>query len=294
MDFDSNAAFFPWRPRAWLWVSGGDALNYLQGQFTNDLRKPMATDAVYGLWLNQKGKVVADSFVLPAATGAEFWVGSYFSTAAVIRERLESCIIADDVVVDDETEAWSAVTLFGAADREAMKAAVPRSLVFSGRRDHVEHHEWIFPAAARPAVIVLLAGVRELTEAAVGLRRVLAGIPAIPADIGPGDLPNEGGLDETAISYTKGCYLGQEVMARLKSMGQVRRRLLRVKGAGAVPPLPAALYLGERQTGELRSALAVDNGYAGLAMVPRLNLPANAGLSLAPGAPATVSIIDPP
>ena len=86
-------------------------------------------------------------------------------------------------------------------------------------------------------------------------QRILAGIPAIPRDIGAGDLAAEGGLDETAISFTKGCYLGQEVVARLKSMGRVRRRLMSVEAMeAAVPPVPAPLHVEERQVGELRSA----------------------------------------
>ena len=105
--------FYRWQPAAWLRVVGPDAFAFLQGQFTNDLRELEKSPAVYGLWLNQKGRVLADSFVLRGRVAEEFWVGSYFSPAAVIRERLESYIIADDVTIADETAAWSGVTLTG-------------------------------------------------------------------------------------------------------------------------------------------------------------------------------------
>lgn len=295
MNFAPGTAFFSWQPAAWLRVAGGDALTFLQGQFTNDLRD-LGPDGVYGLWLNPKGKVVADSFVLPAPPegGAPAcWVGSYASPAAGVRERLESCLIADEVVIEDATAAWAGVTLFGHVDRAALRAAVPGSLVFAGRRDTAEHHEWVFPVAAADAVAAHLAGCPALDAAAVALRRVRAGIAAVPADIGPGDLPNEGGLDEVAISYTKGCYLGQEVMARLRTMGQVRRRLRPVTGQGGVPALPAPLYAGERVVGELRSAVAADGGYAGLALLTLLHLPADGRLALATGAPATVQVTIP-
>jgi folate-binding protein YgfZ len=293
MNFKSKQEFHPWQPAAWLRVSGSDALNFLQGQFTNDLRKPMAGGAIYGLWLNQKGRVVADSFVLAETGGSEFWLGSYFSPALVIRERLESCIIADDVMVEDCTAAWRAATLFGSVNRDALLAAVPGSRIFAGRRDHREHHEWVFPAAAQTAVVGVLHDGKELTDTQAALRRVLAGIPAVPADIGPGDLPNEGNLEAVAISYTKGCYLGQEVMARLKTMGQVRRRLVRVTGTGLVPPLPGNLYQGARKAGELRSAVATGEGYAGLALLTLLNLVPAAGLGLTPESAATVHLTDP-
>ena len=95
----------------------------------------------------------------------------------------------------------------------------------------------------------------------------LAGIPSVPGDIGPADLPNEGGLEADAISYSKGCYLGQEVMARIKSLGRVRRTLVRVTGTVAPPAVPAGLWQGERREGELRSAAPTPGGFDGLALV---------------------------
>ncbi len=296
MNFAPGTSFFSWRPASWLRVAGSDALNYLQGQFTNDLRD-LGSEGAYGLWLNAKGKVVADSFVLPAppVDGAPgFWVGSYFSAAAAVRARLESCIVADDVTIEDATADWAAVTIFGDVDRAALRAALPGALAFPGRRDGTLHHEWVFPVAAQAAVLGPLAGLPQVGEADIRLRRIRAGIAAVPADIGEADLPNEGGLEDVAISYTKGCYLGQEVMARLKTMGQVRRRLLRVTGSGPVPVLPAAVHAGERAMGELRSAVAVGAGYEGLALLTLLHLPADGRLSLAPGAPTTLQCPDRP
>src|SRR5438876_590876 len=101
MNFPTHAAIFKWQPAAWLRVSGTDAANFLQGQFTNELRGIDSRDAVYGLWLNVKGKVVADSFVLRGAAADEFWIGSYSSPAKTIVERLEGFVIADDVVIED-------------------------------------------------------------------------------------------------------------------------------------------------------------------------------------------------
>jgi folate-binding protein YgfZ len=123
--------------------------------------------------------------------------------------------------------------------------------------------------------------------------RIADGIPAVPADIGPGELPNEGGLEAVAISYGKGCYLGQEVMARLKTMGQVRRRLLRVQGFGAIPPLPAAIHQGDRRVGELRTAVATVEGFIGLALLSLLHLRAEVGLSFSPGGDVALRVSEP-
>jgi folate-binding protein YgfZ len=154
----------------------------------------------------------------------------------------------------------------------------------------------VFPVAANDEVRKQLVGRLGLEAGEMERQRVQARVPAVPVDIGPGDLPNEGALEVDAISYTKGCYLGQEVMARLKSMGKVRRRLLRVTGAIAEwPPLPASLFLGERKVGELRSAVRADGGgFVGLAMLSLLHLTSGGKLGLAAGALPTVQWEDVP
>ena len=296
MKIPTQLAFYVWRPAAWLRVGGADAESFLQGQFTNDLRNPPPRSAVYGLWLNVKGRVLADSFVLRAAAANEFWVGSYFSPAAAIRERLESFVIADDVVIEDATGNWGGVTLMGEGARSFAANLQGDGLLFSGRRGGGENVEWVFPATQLPALRAQLAGGREVSGEEMTRRRIAAGIAAVPVDIGPGDLPNEGGLDADAISFTKGCYLGQEVMARLKSMGQVRRRVLRVAGAGdAIPALPAPLWVGARQVGELRSAVRDGaGGLVGLAMLSLLHLKPDGRLALSPDGEPTMRVVDSP
>jgi folate-binding Fe-S cluster repair protein YgfZ len=104
-------------------------------------------------------------------------------------------------------------------------------------------------------------------------------------------LPNEGGLEHDATSYTKGCYLGQEVMARLKSMGQVRRRLMRVEGPGAVPAeLPVPFFVGGKKVGELRSAVRVGDGFVGLAMISLLGMTGRPLLSFSPEGVANIVV----
>jgi hypothetical protein len=117
-------------------------------------------------------------------------------------------------------------------------------------------------------------------------------VPAIPAEFGPGDLPQEAGLETVAISFTKGCYLGQEVMARLQAMGQVRRRLVRVAGLGLAPAAGVELLQAGRRVGELRAAEHYGTGWLGLAMVNLLGLDRAAEICLAGG--GAVSLVDYP
>lgn len=298
INFPTSTAFFRWRPACWLRVTGEDAGTFLQGQFTNDLRTLASTRSVYGLWLTVKGKVLADSFVLAGGSPQEFWVGSYFSPAAVVRERLESHVIADDVVIADETEHWAGLCVQGEAANALLTEAPRGTLAFPGRRHRGPAVEWMYPlAAGEPAwAVALRASGRLLEGEAQERQRIAAGIPAVPADIGPNDLPNEGGLEADAISYTKGCYLGQEVMARLKSMGQVRRRLVRVRGAGAEPPAcPAPVFTGARQVGEVRSAVRDGaQGWIGLALVSILQAGPGAALALAADAPPALQLEEAP
>ena len=130
----------------------------------------------------------------------------------------------------------------------------------------------------------------EISAAELERIRIAAGVPAVPADIGPSDLPHEGGLDAPAVSYTKGCYVGQEVMARLRT-GTIRRRLARVRGPGEPPPSGTPLFQGAQKVGELRSTCADGaGGWLGLALLTLLRLDVNAPLAPAADAAATVSL----
>jgi folate-binding protein YgfZ len=294
INFSTSTGFSPWRPACWLRVTGEDAASFLQGQFTNDLRALASTRAVYGLWLTVKGKVLADSFVVAGGSPQAFWIGSYFSPAGVVRERLESHVIADDVIVEDETAQWTGLSIGGDAGNTLLAEAPPGAVVFPGRRDRAAMVECVYPVAqGEPGWVAELRAVaRPLDAEDMERRRILAGIPAVPVEIGPGDLPNEGGLEADGISYTKGCYLGQEVMARLKAMGQVRRRLLRVRGTGMErPALPAPVFVGARQVGELRSAVEDGaGGWIGLALLTLMHVPAGTALALAADAPPTLHL----
>ena len=286
LDFNACVRYHRTQPTAVLKVIGEDVFPFLQGQFTQDLC-PAEAEArvVYGLWLNQKGKVLADSFVLRQA--GSWFVISLFSPASIIRERLESYVIADDVVIGDETERWAGVTLLGEQAVELFLGHAPPRLpaaghfwaneggfVFPGRRTKERSWEWMYPVGTdNPVLAVNSEHAVELDFGAMERLRVEAEIPAVPRDIGPEDLPNEGGLERDAISYTKGCYLGQEVMARLKTMGQVRRRLMQVAGPVAPPEvLPAPLFAEGVKIGELRSAARTEEGFVGLAMLSLLGL----------------------
>jgi len=305
MSFSGDFAFFRYRPAAVLKITGPDSQSFLQGQFTQELRGKHPDAVAYGLWLNQKGKVLADSFVLRESVDS-WWVLSLLSTATALRERLEAYLIADEVEIIDVTEGWEGVMTMGeeASARLSRVASPPPEnafsrvsggFVFRGKRMAAASWEWLLPLGRAEESLRQQGEGKALTVAEVEFGRIQAGIPAIPRDIGPGDLPNEGGLDQSAISYTKGCYLGQEVMARLKTMGQVRRRLRSVRISGKPSlSLPAELWCRGKKVGDLRS-LATDETSGttiGLAMISLVNLGAEKALSLSVDGPTVVDIQD--
>jgi tRNA-modifying protein YgfZ len=281
-----------------LSIRGADANSFLQGQFTNDLGAsgPIAR---YGLWLDHKGKAQADSFVLRLGEN-DFLAVSGSSNGAAIRAHLEKYIVADEVSVDEVTGDWVGWGAWGEDAATFLRdqgMAVPaagtfarhdRWLAFAGRRSGRPNYEILVPRAELPP------GAERATADAAEreLERIRSGIPAVPQDIGPGELPNEGGLDAVAISYTKGCFTGQEVMARLKNLGQIRRRLFVVRGEGAPPAPGTSLYQGETRVGETRSAARDGEGFVALALLSLVNLKPDAGLALAPGQPAALRLAD--
>jgi len=292
-----------YRPAALIRVTGDDAATFLQGQFTNELRQGIWA-SVYGLWLNQKGKVLADSHVLQVGEN-EFLLSSNTSVAGSIRARLEEYIVADDVNLLEETAQVHGLVVSGPQCGEMVgrilgDAPPPGQfiqsnglMVFAGRRQRGENYELLGPentvAGVRGKFLAL--GGREITAGEMEYARIEDGVPAIPQDIGPGDLPNDGGLEDVAISFTKGCYLGQEVMARLKNMGRVRRRLHVIRGTGAAPVSSAPLYQGDRKVGQIRSVAVRGNEFVAFAMLSLVNLEPAAGLSLAPDAAAAAGIV---
>jgi folate-binding protein YgfZ len=283
-----------------LKVTGEDAFPFLQGQFTQDLRPARdEARAAYGLWLNQKGKVLADGFLL--RLGTDWLCVSHFSAAGTIRERLETYIIADDVLVEDVTAQWAGMAVFGPGGVEFIEknvggrrleaglvATTEHGFIFPGRRVAGPNWEWLYPVGGDETAMQFDG---QIGFAESERLRIEALIPSVPRDVGSEDLPNEGGLDRDAISYTKGCYLGQEVMARLKTMGQVRRRLMRVSGRVASPEnLPASLFTDGKRIGELRSVASTGDGFIGLAMISLLGLGQKQTLGLSPDGPAELSI----
>jgi folate-binding protein YgfZ len=274
-----NNQFYRYTGGSWLEVKGEDAAEFLQGQFTSNLQTKTANICTYGLWLDRKGKVQGDSFVMRLASG-EYRIFSYETPAAALVQRLESYVITDDVEILDSTDSIEAISILG-PDSEGVigdlgalpdvgeHVATGDGVIFVGRRSMTRSYEIIVERSDIDRIVGRLRtlGLTEVEFMAVEAERIRSGIPAIPRELGPGDLPQEAGLEKDAVSFDKGCYLGQEVMARLHSMGRVRRRLVPVRVIG-LASTPSLLFLGLDRVGELRTHIQGYEGhFNGVAMI---------------------------
>ena len=197
-------------------VTGEDAAAFLQGQCSADLRGGALADA---LWLNRKGRVLAHTIISKEADGSHLLLCPHLTAEALIAV-VAANVIADDVVATDESALWQKWIVWGAEPKLA------GAKVFATNRYGVVAWDVLTPVGvAAPGEPTTLAELDAL--------RIAAGVPAVPADCGANEFPQECGL-EAWVSYTKGCYLGQEVMARIQSLGSLRRILRRVSGSVSV------------------------------------------------------------
>ena len=245
-----------WNSRisGWVCVSGEDAASYLQSQFSNDLRGSAERPCTYGLFLSLKGRVRADAFI--CQTGPErFEVVSYNCPSKELCSLLEENVIADEV---DFTVREIGTTFVVAA--ETLPVIPDASLIFPGRRMRESHFDVVFSS-----------GSTTIPDKELEHIRVKDGIPSVPFDIGYGELPQEAGLESVAISFEKGCYLGQEVMARLKAMGRVQRHLYHVSGFSNTPTSLAGINCNGQPAGEIRSVISDEcaGKWYGLALIRR-------------------------
>lgn len=289
--------FYTYRPRAFFEVGDEDAAAFLQSQFSNELQPFEAGRATYGLWLDVKGKVLGDSVVLCQGE-SRFRVFSQGSDGEGLRAHLERHIIADDVAI--EPVKWGLACEISAGACAKLAINLPEA----GRFIATEYGCLSHAPASRYTLMVeteaMAKALRErlvefdcgeLSVSAHGLQRIAAGRPLIPDEIGPADLPGEGELERDAISFTKGCYLGQEVVARMHNLGQAQRGLFVVAGAGEVPALPLAAYNGDaKRVGEVRTAYQQDQGWRGVALLKKRFVTAGAKLS---GENFEISVVQP-
>jgi tRNA-modifying protein YgfZ len=258
--------------RGKLRLSGGEVADYLQGQVTNDVVALAPGTGLYAALLNHKGKMLADMRVL---RGEDFiWIDTEPEALATLIRNVSMYSIGRDVRHEDVSAGHAILSLIGPEARARLDAPPPAEEHAFTEGEHGLYVstdlgvDVICPAedadAAREAL-----GVEAVSEEAAECLRIESGRPRFLYDVSTDTIPQEAGLNERAVSFTKGCYVGQETVARLHYKGKPNRHLrgLRLSEPGARGD---EIRLGERVVGELGStAVSPVLGPIALAIIRR-------------------------
>jgi folate-binding protein YgfZ len=221
--------------RAKFRLTGSDNVRYLNGQVTNDVRKARDDSAMQACVTNVKGRIEAEVFIHHSSLGGILWLDAEPGLREALGARLERYIVADDVVLKDATEDWSLLHCFAGSEQEAeswgkIESISGMSFTCSCMRFGVPGFDVWFPLISPlpPAPRPLLSSDEAETL------RILRGIPRWPNELNAEAFPQEAVLEASAMDFAKGCYIGQEVLSRIKTTGKMPRRLVRftVQGSG--------------------------------------------------------------
>jgi folate-binding protein YgfZ len=215
-----EGGFFDFSGRTKLRLTGTDRLRFLNGQITNDVRKVTESAAIEACVLNAKGKLNADIF-LSAASDC-FWVDADPELQKALPARIERYIIADDVQIDDVTDRFS---IFHVLSRAAPDVADCQRILSTRRFVETGWDIWA-DSAFHDAVSQQLSSVlRFIDGTSTEILRIEHGIPRWGCELTEEIIPIEANLEARTIDYDKGCYIGQEVISRIKMSGQTNKRL---------------------------------------------------------------------
>jgi folate-binding protein YgfZ len=271
-----------------LLLEGADRRSYLQGLLTNDIAALTPGMGCYAAYLTAQGRMIADMRVFEL--GDALLVTLEATVTSAVREKWSMFIFSEDVRVEDRSLTTAEVGIYGphaaqvlseallaeqatptpsAAGLESMPVLACTSLVlpaggvFVLRSDDagVMGFDVVMPAEARDAFLsrLLAAGGAPVDRDAVEVCRVEAGRPRFGIDMTEDTIPLEAGIEDRAISLTKGCYVGQEIIIRVlhRGHGRVARRLVGVSldPSAGVPPRGSVIRSPDRDVGVITSAV---------------------------------------
>ena len=212
--------------RAKFRLTGADRVRYLNGQVTNDMRRVKPDGSIYACVTDVKGRIAADVFV--HAEGDSLLLDAEPGLRETLGMRLERYIVADDVELTDVTEDWQLWHVWSAADTPARM----ENIHFDSERAPCSLHSsrfgppgldlWLPASAPAPTFDAL----PILNEADLESWRILQKMPRWPHELNAETFPPEAGLESKAMDFTKGCYIGQEVLSRIKTTGKMPREMI--------------------------------------------------------------------
>ncbi|HKS30846.1 MAG TPA: glycine cleavage T C-terminal barrel domain-containing protein [Chthoniobacterales bacterium] len=244
---------------------GTERVRFLNGQTTNDVRKASSDVTQESCVLNAKGHLDAHIFLF--AVPNEIWIDADAELSDQLQGRLERYIIADDVLVEDASKAFALFHVLAELKPEGVEA----KFCLRSRRLGCDGWDlWVESVAAQATKEALAAKYHPADENEWDRSRIENGIPRWGRELTPDIIPPEANLAERAIDYQKGCYIGQEVISRMKMSGQLRQRLSALVSEEQLYS-GMELRMEEKLVGRVTSSVfsARANSSLGLAMIKR-------------------------
>lgn len=280
-------------PAAVFSITGPGALQCLQGLLTSDLIKPGNGSLVYGALLTPKGLIILDCWVIKLAD--RFLFITDLDARATAAELFKKQLPPRLAKVTDLTDEWEVWRVLGPATplppAVIARLRSSRSNLDAAERDPELPFTYLVTGTADDVAHTLkglaLDGARTATDDEWQAARILAGWPQRGAEIDEKTLVQEVRFDENGgVSYEKGCYTGQETVARLHFRGHTNRDLRGLAWSGTDPLNDARVLVGEKEVGSVWSILTLPTGRFALALIRR-EVETGQGVT-AGGLPATV------
>jgi len=254
-----NGAWFDVSKRGKIEVTGDDQITFLPRMLTNDIESLKPNQSTYACFLTPQGKVVTDAHVFRFEKSV--WLDMEAGLAPKVIEALGKFVIADDVELKDKTQDFAGLLLFGPKARVYLQMLTKSS----GHPDKINEHlcssinktgchlfciplfgkrAWyvVTPMSDKNALVTTIqqsAGEFDMhacSDEVLEILRVQAGTPRYGVDFDQESLLMEVGIDKTAVSFTKGCYPGQEIVARMESRARFAKKLTGIVLEGTVVP----------------------------------------------------------
>jgi folate-binding protein YgfZ len=263
----TGAAVGPLLAPAFLRLTGKDARAYLHRMSTQDLAGLRPGASAYAAVLTAKGHLLAEGHVLADEAGLLLAVDP--AALEAVRAHLQKFVIMDEVAIQDAPE-LRALPVLGPEGPARLEGRAPGARRLVNDRRGAPCLELWLPAAEGEALRAALVadGVEPLGEEALEALRIAGGVARYGAELAAARLPMEAGLTRAAISFTKGCYVGQEVVMRATARGHLQRGLvLLALPAGAGPGTP--LLADGAEVGSVTSVAELPDGRVGLGFLRR-------------------------
>jgi folate-binding protein YgfZ len=270
----SQCGVYGLNTRSKIRLTGNDRVRWLNGMVTNNVRDLAVGCGVYAFLLNPQGRILGDLYAYNR--GDSIWLDTDETQVARILEIFDHYIIMDDVEVENISQRITGIGISGPKSPDVLRAAgieegefqslefrdlqwkqIPLTLVRCEHEKRQSYEIWLAPEHAEQLRAGLVhSGAISVDDAALELYRVALGLPRYGQDVRERDLPQE--TEQTrALNFSKGCYVGQEIVERIRSRGAVHRGFTGFVFEGYPATPGTKVQIDGKDVGEITSSAAV-------------------------------------